>query len=325
MKLYIDKENVESIVKQGKGSYMFYEYTRLIRRGIDVHYNFSKKEVTSNPLLQIWFSMTKGQGVYNQTEYSETASNIKPKRPLRCFDFGPKGNANVEAVFLLKDAKECKEVENHNCVFIESVGKEFSVFQKFINIEDPHQEQATEIGSWSKYLSKWCPNFPLTDIVLADPYYFARRDIYQRNSNNIIRALVSPVKDFPVNLVILTDFYNIDSDLKLDDEVGNLRDILIEATENEDCKVTIVAEDNQIHDRNVITNYIQVKGGSGFQLKNRTKDDVSVQILSRASYGNEQAVNNLLYIYQRDSVDKAIRGYSGFKCIGDKVSNFLEF
>lgn len=325
MWLYIDKENVESMVK-AKDPDMLYECTRLIRRGIDVYYNFPKRDMMSSPLLQVWFNRTKGTGVNNRTKYSETSDTRKPRRPLNSSDFGPDGEANVEAIFLLKDENDCQRVESHNCVFIGNVGKEYAILQKFINIEDPHQEQANKIKSWNNYLSMWCPKFPLTDIVLADPYYFMRKNTYRVNDNNIIRSLASPVNDFPVSLVILTDSRYIDVNINLRDEVDNIRDILINSTNNQNCKVTIVVESNKIHDRNIITNYIQIKSGSGFQLKdNGTKDDVSVQILSRASLGNEQAIDNLLNSYQIDCVDKATRGYSGFYCIGDLISNFLDF
>lgn len=199
MWLYIDKENVESMVKLGKDSDMFFECTRLIKRGIDVYYNFSKKEMVSSPLLQVWFNRTKGSGVNNRTKYSETTATVKPKRPLNCDDFGPNGEANVEAIFLLREQGDCQAIEKHNCVFIGNVGKEFSIFQKFINIEDPHQEQANELKSWKNYLAKWCPAFPLTDIVLADPYYFIHKKVYRANDNNVIRSLALPVNDFPVN------------------------------------------------------------------------------------------------------------------------------
>lgn len=325
MKLYIDKENVESMVKAKDGE-LLYECTRLIRKGIDVHYNFPKSDFLSNSLLKIWFEKTKGHGVNNSTEYSDKDTDISPRRPLSVEAYEPGGSEDVEALYLLKDTKNCQEIEKYNCVFIGGIGREFSILGNFIKLEDSCQEQAKKLRSWSNYLSRVCPHFPLTDIVLADPYYFKRKDVYKANNNDIIHALVSSVLYFPINLVILTDSRNVDNNIKLNEEIEVIRDILIESTDNNDCNVTIITEANKIHDRNIITNYLQIKSGSGFQIiNNGVKNDVFVQVLSRASINNEKAINMLLENYQQECVTKALKGYEGFNCLGDRVSNLIDF
>lgn len=112
----------------------------------------------------------------------------------------------------------------------------------------------------------------------------------------------------------------------MNEEIEVIRDILIKSTENKDCNVTIITETNKIHDRNIITNYLQIKSGSGFQIiNNGVKNDVFVQVLSRANFNNEDAINKLLDDYQQDCVAKALKGYYGFQCLGDRVSNLLDF
>ena len=172
-------------------------------------------------------------------------------------------------MYLLKDTKDCQKVEKYNCVFIGGIGTEYTILQNFIDIEDSIQEQANKISSWDVYFSNVCPQFPLTDIVIADPYYFKNKAVYLANNNDIIRSLASSVHNFPINLVIFTDNRNIDYDINLNEEVDAIRDVLAESTENEDCNVTIITEINKIHDRNIITNYLQIKSGSGFQIKLR--------------------------------------------------------
>ena len=325
MRLYIDKENIESMVK-AKNENLFFECTRLIRKGIDVHYNFPKSEFLSNSCLKIWFENTRGHGVNNSTEYSDKDSKISPQRPFSIEIFEPDGNADIEALYLLKDTKDCQKVEKYNCVFIGGIGTEYTILQNFIDIEDSIQEQANKISAWDVYFSNVCPQFPLTDIVIADPYYFKNKAVYLANNNDIIRSLASSVHNFPINLVIFTDNRNIDYDINLNEEVDAIRDVLAESTENEDCNVTIITEINKIHDRNIITNYLQIKSGSGFQIKNNgVKNDVFVQVLSRASINNEKAINMLLENYQQECVTKALKGYEGFNCLGDRVSNLIDF
>lgn len=266
MWLYIDKANVESMVK-AKDPDMFYECTRMICRGIDVHYNFQKQEMMSNPYLQIWFRKTKGQGVQNRTEFTDKRNTVLPDRPVHIVDFG-NGKEDVDAIYLLDDKKACDDIEKHNCILIGDVGKEYSIFEKMQCIESDHEIALSRIGSWSNYISTCCPNFPLTDIVLVDNYYFVDRRRYEANDNDLIRKLVSSVLNYPVNLVILSDNNNLGHRIYLEDEVDVIRDILIDETGNDNCNVTIVMANRNIHDRELITNYFRIKSGAGFLIKN---------------------------------------------------------
>ena len=53
MRLYIDKENVESLVKGRKDNLALYtDMSNYIKKGMMVQYNFSKEELKKNQYLQ---------------------------------------------------------------------------------------------------------------------------------------------------------------------------------------------------------------------------------------------------------------------------------
>lgn len=77
MKLYIDKENLLSLLNQGEKeivSELYEEVIRLIKRHLDLIFNFDKKECLNNPLLLKWMNqLSQGRG--------DTSSADEFKRP----------------------------------------------------------------------------------------------------------------------------------------------------------------------------------------------------------------------------------------------------
>ena len=81
MKLYIDKDNLISLMKSKDKSKLL-DCSNLIRRNFDVLYNFPKSVVKSDELLTSWFG-SFGQGVFGKQEFAETEEGIFPPRPLK--------------------------------------------------------------------------------------------------------------------------------------------------------------------------------------------------------------------------------------------------
>jgi hypothetical protein len=326
MKLYIDKENILSLMKSND-SYLVKECMRMVRKNMDVRYNFEKtSDLMKDNAMKVWFLQTAGQGMQNETTFSKTKSDIVPERPLTIENIKSLYHDELplnHGVFLVNDDEGYKNVSRLNCVIIGSVGHETDIFQELLNLNEDHEKLVTKIKSWSSY----CPALPLTDIVLSDNYYFARKWVYEKNDNGIIRALVSGVRNQPVNIVIFAKKPD-QNDVGLfdfDDEVCNIRDAIGEETGNYDSKVTIIIVDREMHDRYAISNYYRVKSGAGFQIKNNSvKDDVTADIKSHVNRNSESVSNKLLDNYQ-ELVDDALRFRNNAKSYGDRISNLLVF
>ena len=67
MVLYIDKENLISLVRS-EDKACFVEYSNLIRKNLDIQYNFSKEEIRGDEFLTFWFSQL-GSGVGGVQEF----------------------------------------------------------------------------------------------------------------------------------------------------------------------------------------------------------------------------------------------------------------
>jgi len=326
MKLYIDKENIISLMRSEDFDFVE-ECQRMVRRNMDVRYNFEKtNDLLKDNALKVWFMKTAGQGKQNETTFSRSQTDIVPRRPLTIGNIKSlyRGELPLNlGVFLVDDEEGCLEVSLFNCVLVGAVGHEKEIFLRILRLNEDHEKLVSNIRSWSSY----CPAFPMTDIVLSDNYYFARRRVYDNNDNGIIRALVSGVHNQPINIVILSkqpdpnDVYLFN----FDDEVCNIRDAIGQETGNYDSKVTIIIVDREMHDRYAITNYYRVKSGAGFQIKNNNvRDDVTADIKSHIYRNSESISNNLLDKYQ-ELVDDALRNRNNTRLYGDRKSNLLEF
>ncbi|MEE1260013.1 MAG: hypothetical protein U0K66_07490 [Paludibacteraceae bacterium] len=314
IKLYIDKENIKSFVHSRRNKEnSFIDCTNIISKNIDIHYNFSKEEIKQDPDIELWFRHMYGQGVDNNHKFSDSEDEISPIRPISFTDFTD-GNEDPFGIYLLDDKDACLDVKIHNCVLIGEVGKELEVLQKLLDINDLGEFFVKDI-TWENF----CPQLPLTDIVLVDNYYFKTPKVYKKNENTLLRVLASIPKKSPVYVVIIARASDISCDLKLDDELENIRYLVQEASDCKDSSVTIAGIEDEIHDRVLITNYYRINSSSGFMKQKRVKNDLRLDIRSHAKkndYNNSwELINN--------SYQKAIKNAKF--CIGDKISNYIDF
>ena len=83
MRVYIDKENIESLVKGRKNHpNLFDEFVRYIKKGLPVHYNFSKDVFNENQYIRAWLSNIMGDGVSTKSDYCPP-ENVFPSRPVK--------------------------------------------------------------------------------------------------------------------------------------------------------------------------------------------------------------------------------------------------
>ena len=310
MKLYIDQDNVISLM-ESKDQPDFFDCANLIRKHLDVQYNFPKDNLKTNSLLMAWFSKY-GQGVTGNHSFTSNELDIFPERPLKS-NFYNSGDSNLlTSIYLLNDEHMCDVIREKSCILIGKTGEEIKLIHSLV-LEDT-EIPATTITAWNNYL----PCLPLTDIIINDNHYFKDELVYRNNNNEIINYLANIPKNSPVNIVIITKEGEIDDRIDLSTEQKQIKDLVKRASQSSKSTVTILTT-YKSHDRSLITNYYRVKHGSCFHLKNNgIKNDVMTEIKTHAKRNNEEISRYLLNVFQ-EIVSNPV------KSIGDKKSNFLKF
>jgi hypothetical protein len=309
--LYIDKENIHSLMRSADKDTVL-DCFRLIKKNIDVHYNFSKEEAEKDSDIRAWFLSVKGQGVKNQDEFSLSDGDKIPNHLLSVSDFDCEGEEDVFGIFLVNQPERCRLIHNHHCVLIGDVGEEVNVLKQLLDIHESCENFIKDV-QWSTF----CPSLPLTDIVLCDPYYFKDKTIYQKNKNELLKVLSSIPKKFPINVVIITHGKHVDCNLNMKEELDTIQELVRDSSGNANSDVTIVSVKNTaFHDRALITNYYRINSTGGFQKEGGgLKSDVRVEVRSHTSGKNYETSLQLVECYK-----KAIRRLDW--CYGDKTSNF---
>lgn len=288
MKLYIDKENLRSFI-QSKSDPDFEECVRLVIRNMDVQYNFSKSrdDIVHDPELSYWFGKY-GSGA--GTTFCPP-SDIKPTRPLKNNYFTGKSITELSSVYLINDANVDNIKSKHN-VLIGKVGEEVSTLK--LLLIDSSSKLSCYIGSWKGF----CPELPMTDVILCDNHYFKHKEVYDNNNNELIRLLASIPNKSPLHIVIITKTGEIDPKIDLAEEQKRIRNIVVEGTDSTKSSV-IIATTYKDHGRNLISNYFRIDHGTCFHLKgNNIKGNDVTSRKSNAIRGEEETTLHLIQFFQ---------------------------
>lgn len=284
MKLYIDLNNLESIVKS-KDSDVFDEFVLLVKRDLDVHYNFDKKEMLTNKYVDYWFKRIKGQGKITKDEILPEFQ-IYPDRPVKDdFYTHPEHNASC-SIFMLSEEEICNECLS-NGVLAVKIGQEMDLLTEILSLKDK-EVPIIDINKWSEY----CPKLPLTQLVFVDDYYFADLEEFYKDDYEIFKELSRRTGGSPISVVIFTEIVN--RSIKLADVCTELKREVIKITGNKECTVSIYVTVKR-HARCVITNYYRIKSDSGFRLKEYgKKDDNMADIKPHCVKLNEKNTRSLM-------------------------------
>lgn len=311
MVLYIDKENLISLVRT-KDKASFVEYSNLIRKNLDIQYNFSKEEIIGDEFLTFWFSKL-GSGVGGVQEFCPPRNRV-PKRPMKANFIKDLNASGRSALFFLNDIDKCTAVESKCCVMVSKIGDELSKLKAVFQPDEQGEILTYRITDWGDFL----PKLPLSDIIICDNHYFKDKEVYEANENEIIRFLSSIPHESPVNVVIIVKDSEVDTKIELAEEQSRIKALVKRASGSKNSTVTILTT-NKTHDRALITNYYRVKQGSSFHIKHiYVKHDVSAEIKTHAIRKNHEFTVSLLNEYQ-DIASQPV------KCIGDKICNYLTF
>ena len=316
MRLYIDKENVESLVKGRKDNLAFFtDMANYIKKGMLVQYNFSKDELLKSQYLQAWFATVSGAGVKSKPEFCPPQEIFPSIRPVKSNFLSGQGADAYRSIYLLcMDENISRSIEEKQCVLIGNVGEEYNVIEKLLSLDD--KEILTKsISTWNDY----CPKLPLTDIILCDEHYFKDKYVYEKNNNEILTSLCQTPKN-QINIVIITKHGEIDPTIDIETECTNIKNQIssISGISKGKCKVTVLTT-NKTHSRHLITNYFRIVHTSCFHLiDNGLKDDVNTDIAPCTSASANSVTDGLISLFQ-SVADSPVNSY------GDKNSNFLVF
>lgn len=284
MKLYIDLNNLESIVKS-KDSDIFDEFVLLVKRDLDVHYNFDKKEILTNKYVDYWFKRIRGQGKTTKDEILPEFQ-ICPDRPINDdFYNHPAHNASC-SIFMLSEEEICNKCLC-NGVLAVKIGQETDLLREILSLK-VKETPIIDIKKWSEY----CPKLPLTQLIFVDPFYFADLEEFYKDDYEIFKELSHKSGGNPISIVIFTE--KVSQSIKLGDVYTELKREVIKITGNKECTVSIFVTMKR-HARCVITNYYRIKSESGFRLKEyRKKDDNMADIKPHYVKQNEKNTRSLM-------------------------------
>ena len=149
MVLYIDKENLISLVRS-EDKAVFAEYAALVRKNLDVQYNFSKEEIKGNEYLTFWFSQF-GSGVGGSQDFCPPKT-VVPERPMKSNFYNSLDAAGRSSMFFLDDAGKTAAAETKCCVIVSKVGDELSKLKEIFALEENGEELSYQITDWGKDL-----------------------------------------------------------------------------------------------------------------------------------------------------------------------------
>jgi hypothetical protein len=326
MDIYIDKANLVSFIKN-KGNPLFLDCNKLLKKQLNVYFNFPKEELKGSQLLLLWIT-TLSQGVNPDTviefDYKE------PKRPLKSNSSNEFCENKLSSVYLLEDTETTK-FKNSGCVLVGEVGEEIEILNKlFINQNDYLFERKLRINgagfkSWTD-LEDY--SLPLTDIIIVDPYIASDSSLFSSNLEMLLKTIAIR-SNSKVNVVIYT---NIDQCLPYDQISPVVRKAVKEVT-NVGPKFTLVTYRDQRgqdtraeHDRTVLTNYYRIYSGDTFNYFDSTGKVITkgreLSFSSLANYNNFNLSRELIQDLQKN-IDFFKANDTGIE--GDKISNFINF
>lgn len=346
MEVYIDKSNLCSFINARKDQQYndwFDDCNRMLKRQLDVKYNFSKKEILENELLKNYFSLS-GDGC-GLSESDIFSLEMIPVRPIKSNSSNQFDSEQHSAIFLIDDERT-SVLQEKGTSLVGQLGQEIETlkqlfcgndydFHKLYNIQDPKS-----FPNW-KQLSKDGVNLPLSDIIIMDRYIGSQEDLMEYNLIKLIEVLVEKVHG-EVNLVLFCNNTYSWNGKEITPNWGQIRENIRKHLKQKigiTSNVTIIFfsktnkknnndNANIDHDRIIFTNYMMYRSGDSF-----CYFDSKGRMISK---GKSLDVNSLAkksnYDFAMSFIEQAQKLYNEIKqkdnsdlIIGDKKSNYINF
>ena len=322
MDLYIDKENVLSLIKN-QDNKLYSDSLKTMQKQLNVNFNFTKETIASDEYLMAWFKFfTSNIGENNKQSFS---ADKFPVRPLKSNTSNTFDTKQLSSIYLIDDPDITKLI-NAGSVLIGAVGDEFEVFNQLFLLQNDYLfERELRIGEagftrWED-LEKFAT--PLTDIIIIDPYILKNGEVNANTIDvNLIHwlGIICSKSNVKINIVIVLNPNQMSYD------IADIRTKIltrIEGVIGKKPQVTFIKTVKE-HDRSIITNYIRITGNT-FTYWN----DAGAKITK----GKEISVKSFAKIEFQDNAIKALADVQSIiefalkndGVEGDKICNFLSF
>lgn len=327
MDLYIDKENLRSLIK-AKDRDEYPDCLRMMKRQLHLVYNIDKTSLKNDPELMQWV-MKASEGRGDSEEKDTFRHEIFPIRPIKSNTCDVWNREQLSSVYLIDDL-DCKKLKGRVLIG-EEIGEEVDVLSHlFCGMDyDFHHlyDLKKNFNSWEQ-LTMDNQMLPCTDIILNDRYFFNHDcDLVECNLSLLFGTLVKNVSNL-VNIVIFTR-HNEALSFGIEKAEGIIKDKVNSITGIMPNVTFVTGKKNSyiFHDRFIITNYRLIRSGSTFIYFDTEGRKItrggSLDIDSLANRETYTYVGSLLEGLQRN-IDKIYK-HNKDMIIGDKVSNFVRF
>lgn len=342
MKLYIDKDNLQSLIRQFKNhpdQEVVSDCKRMIKNRLQLVYNFKKEDI-DDILYQLWFNdFVQGRGMGDS--HDKLCSPPFPSRPLNRNSFDNSDWETISSTYCCTD-DAAFDLFRKQSVLISRQNDEISTLKRlFWGDYEFHQSYnltEKEITYGWEELERDGHCLPCTDIMLADRYLLASPDNLEHNLIPLIKRLTRTV-NAPVNLILFVERKQCDSAF-----FDKYQQVLSNAHGNKSfpLNVTIVVYPPSMeggrgqkktipHDRIVLTNYRRFFSGPSFgeyfdSRKNVSTNGQCLEVFSLANPKEYQIVQDLIEYFQKDIIDKIRKlSHRSSYIFGAMKSNFFDF
>ena len=330
MNLYIDKENISSLIN-GRKNKLYNDCVKTIQKQLSVFFNFYKKELREDENLLAWFqNLTEGVGESNSFIFLDDTTF--PKRPLSADSYLFFSSKQLSSVYLINDPN-INALKNEGSVIVGGPGEEFEIFNMlFLMRGDYDFHRSFKIGGVE--FNKWSDikkySLPLTDIIFVDPYILADVSRISSNLINYLKVLAGDAKCC-INIVIYVKSGEIA--IKFSALKKLIKDGILELTGIEPnftlIKYTYIKDVKSLaeHDRTIFTNYFRINSGDTFNyFDSNDKVITNGREVNYSSFGKKE--NHILADLLLTDLQKNIEFLNDNNpnfIEGDKKSNFLKF
>ena len=127
MYLFIDKENLVSLIKQKKHP-LHDDAIKTMKKQLTLFFNFSKKSIKGDEIIMPLFQLlTDGAGDASNLTFLD--EYIIPNRPIEKSCMDTFSENKFSAVYLIDDA-EVDQLKNQGAVLVGAIGEEMDIFNK---------------------------------------------------------------------------------------------------------------------------------------------------------------------------------------------------
>lgn len=326
MNLYIDKENIESLISS-RNQERYDDCLKTMRKQLNVFFNFKKEDIMASESMMAWYKLfTQGVGPSNPIKFVEEKI---PSRPLKSNTHTTLSNQQLSSIFLVHDEK-VETCISSGAILISQPGKEIETLTKlFLNQEDYSFNKGFVIGS--DIFSKWSDldsySFPVSDVIIVDSYILSDSSLIDSNLIPLLKTLTLRSR-CKVNIIIYTNTSNITITYEsLREKVKSA----INSTTGISPNFTLIKYHDQRgrdsfaeHDRTIFTNYNRLYSGDTFNyfLSNgeKTTKGRELHLFNFGKMENHTLASTLII-----DIQSRIANMSPDSILGDKKSNFLNF